>query len=496
MCSLLTCQTPCYALFGPGALTAEEEKQMGREFMRFVRKSYEVIEDPAIHTYIQKVGSYVADQFPESPFQFRFYVIKEEVYNAFAGPGGYICVNSGLFVAMENEEQLAGILAHEIAHVYRRHISQRIENSKKIGLATLAGAVAGVFLGGAAAAGALSSAAGQQLALQYSRENEMEADEVGLKYLVKAGYGGEGLLKILKKMREKQWFGSNQIPSYLQTHPAIEARMAYLDTAIQAHPEWRTLNRFKTQGDFAKVRIKLIAAYGDPDTAEDTLDAMLRENTNDVLALYGKGILSDRQVNRKDALDYLQKAIELRPFDGDILRDLGKVRFNNGDYAQALKNLRGALAFNPKDLEGQFLLGRAQTMTGDFQGAVETFERLLAVAPGYFPARYHMGEAYSKLGNALEAHFNLGIYYMHKGPLKNARFHLERALQLAAGFPEKKGKIQKQLKRLPKPKKDAEGKGRKFTNLSKQCVPTACNGAHYTVIPGDLPPGHNEKNAW
>ena len=107
---------------------------------------------------------------------------------------------------------------------------------------------------------------------------------MGLKYLVKAGYGGEGLLKILKKMREKQWFGSNQIPSYLQTHPAIEARMAYLDTAIQAHPEWRTLNRSKTQGDFAKVRIKLIAAYGDPDTAKDTLDAMLRENPGDAFA--------------------------------------------------------------------------------------------------------------------------------------------------------------------------------------------------------------------
>jgi predicted Zn-dependent protease len=448
---------PCYALFGPGALTVEEEKKMGREFIRYVRNAFEIIEDPAIHTYIQKLGSHIAAQFPDAPFQFRFYVIKEDVYNAFAGPGGYIFVNSGLLAAMDSEDQLAGILAHEIAHVYRRHISQRLERSQKIGMATMAGILAGIFLGGGAAAGVLPSAAGQQLSLNYSRENEMEADQVGLKYLIDAGYGGEGLLRILKKMREKQWFGSNQIPSYLQTHPAIEDRMGYLDTWLQAHPQWRKRSDSTPQGDFAKVRIKLIAAYVSPDVARNTLDAMLSENPHDVLALYGKGVLLDREGNRIEALQYLQKAIELRPFDGDILRDLGKVRFHSGDYAQALQNLQAALAYNRDDLEGQFLLGRAQTMTGDFQRAVETFEGLLQVSPGYFPALYHMGEAYSKLGNALEAHYNLGMYYKYKGPIKNARFHLERALKLSAGYPDKKEKIQKELTALPKPKKDDSG---------------------------------------
>jgi len=429
---------------------------MGRQFIRYVRHTYEIIEDPAIHTYIQRLGSHIAAQFPDSPFHYSFYVINENVYNAFAGPGGYISINSGLFAAMDNEDQLAGILAHEIAHVYRRHISQRIEQSKKIGLATMAGILAGIFLGGGAAAGAISTAAGQQLSLQYTRENEIEADEVGLKYLVKAGYGGEGLLKILKKMREKQWFDSNQVPSYLQTHPALEARMAYLDTWIQAHPQWRTLAKTKHQGAFNKVRIKVIAMFEDPDTAGNILNAALRADPHDALAFYGKGLLLDRQGNREGALEYLQKAISLRPLDGDILRDLGKVRFNMGEYAEALKALRSALALNADDLEGQFLLGRAQTMTGDFDGAVQTFQGLLRISPGYLPARYHMGKAYGKLGNLPEAHLHLGTYYFMKGQAKNARFHLSRALDLSEGLPDRQEKIRGLLNKLPKPKKTAQ----------------------------------------
>jgi tetratricopeptide (TPR) repeat protein len=235
--------------------------------------------------------------------------------------------------------------------------------------------------------------------------------------------------------------------------------MAYLDTWMQAHPQWRKLPGSKPVGDFQKVRIKLIAGYADPTTANNTLESRLRENPDDVLALYGKGILLDRENRQEEALTYLQQAIERQPLDGDILRDLGKVRFNRGDYEQALKNLKGALAFNPTDLEGQFLMGRCQIKTGDFKGAVDSFQNLLKVSPGYHPARYHLGEAYSKLGNAGDAHYQLGLYYTRKGPLRNAWFHLERALALLSDQPEKQEDIKKILKKLPRPEKDA-GKSR------------------------------------
>jgi predicted Zn-dependent protease len=190
------------------------------------------------------VGQRILAVVPPQPFEYQFHVLREDVYNAFATPAGHIFFNSGLFAALDSEEELAGIIGHEIAHVVCRHISDRIESSKKIGMATLAGMVAGVLLGAGGAAAAASAvtvgsvAAGQTAALAYSRDNEMQADQLGLGYLTQAGYSGEGLLTSLKKIRSKQWYGSEQIPTYMTTHPASEARMSYIDN-------WLHQNRSK-----------------------------------------------------------------------------------------------------------------------------------------------------------------------------------------------------------------------------------------------------------
>ncbi len=434
-------------------LTSTEERELGEEFMTYVKKRFTFIDDPFIVNYVERVGQHIVNQYPSPPFDFKFYVIKEDVYNAFAGPGGHIFIYSGLVAAMESEDELAGILAHEIGHVLCRHISKQIEQSKKIGLATLAGVLAGVFLGGGAATSSAitttSIAAGQSLTLKYSREHEMEADQIGLNYLRKAGYDGEGLLKVLEKIRKKQWFGSKQIPSYMSTHPAVEDRMMYLDTWMQIHPKSAASDKPSGLPDFNKVRTKLIALYGNSTMANNIFDAALRTNEKDAIGYYGKGLVLFREGKQEEAKEKLKKAVELRPLDADILRDLGKAYFSMGDHAKALKALRGALAFNPKDPEGRFLLGRAQMETGDLEDAVETFRLLLKEAPDYLPGRYYLGETLGKLEKLPEAHYHLGIYYKEKGPAKTARFHLNRALKLFARDPAKQEEIRRILKDLP-----------------------------------------------
>jgi len=434
------------------SLTANEEKELGKKLMFHVRKHYVIIEDPSIANYVDKIGQHIVAQLPTTPFDFRFYVLEEEVYNAFAGPGGYIFINGGLLAAMESEEELAGILAHEVAHVLSRHISKRMKQAKKIGLVTLAGILAGIFLGGGAdATGAIASgsmATGQSLALKYSREHETEADQVGMKYLTQAGYGGEGLLRILEEIRSKRWFGPKEMPSYLSTHPAIEARMAYLDTWIQTHPEGAQSVRPKDPTEFRKVRTKLIALYGDPEAAHSRFDSQLRHNAEDALAYYGKGLLLDRKGKRGEAVESLRKALQWRPLDSDIIRDLGKIYFHMGDYASALKTLRGALAFRPKDPEGWFLLGRAQTEIGDLNGALDSFQTLVNTAPHYLLGIYYLGETYGKLGNLGEAHYYLGGYHLEKGQFSNAKFHLNEALQLLPKDSTKRLTVEKALKEV------------------------------------------------
>ena len=131
------------------SLTVSEEEKLSRGILKHIYQQYEIIEDPAIVDYVNKVGNRIVEGLEEPLFNYRFHIIKVDAYNAFAIPAGYIFINSGLLAAMDSEEELAGILAHEIAHVNARHISQRIERSRKTGWATMAGMAAGILMGAA-----------------------------------------------------------------------------------------------------------------------------------------------------------------------------------------------------------------------------------------------------------------------------------------------------------------------------------------------------------
>ena len=127
------------------SITIQEEEELSREFLRVVEKQFELIKDPFVVGYVNKIGRIILSSLPPQPFTYQFYIVKQHVYNAFATPAGHIFINSGLLEALESEEEIAGILAHEIAHVVSRHISQNVDRSPKIGLATLAGIAAGIL---------------------------------------------------------------------------------------------------------------------------------------------------------------------------------------------------------------------------------------------------------------------------------------------------------------------------------------------------------------
>ena len=106
------------------SITVKEEEDMSRQMMAMIYKHYDVIDDPVIVPYVNKIGQRILASLPQQPFKYHFHVINDDVYNAFATPAGHIFVYTGLLNAMNQEEELAGIIGHEIAHVYCRHISQ------------------------------------------------------------------------------------------------------------------------------------------------------------------------------------------------------------------------------------------------------------------------------------------------------------------------------------------------------------------------------------
>jgi predicted Zn-dependent protease len=440
-------------------ITIQEEEELSREFMKLILAHYEIIKDPVISNYINDVGQKLVSVLPPQPFSYHFYVIKEDTYNAFATPAGHIFVYSGLLNAMDSEEELACILAHEISHVMCRHISQKIEMAKKVNIATLAGVVAGVLLGVGGGSGAAANAvvlgsvaAGQSLALAFSREDERQADQIGLNILRKAGYNGIGLITTLKKMRNKQWFGSSQVPTYLQTHPGSEERMGYIDTWLEKHkkPEENIDDYY-----FNRAHTRLVAIYGDQGVALRAFKSDIHNHPDDPLAYYGYGLIQDRKGDHKEAEKYLKEALNKRSFDPYILKDLGRLYFLDGNYRQAFSILDGAASINSNDPDILFYLGRTQVELGHPADAVATFEKLISKRPDYPRAYFTLGETYWKLGKKGDAHYYLGLHYQNKQDFKNAVFHLKKALEYT-DEPYKTAKIEEMLKEIQKNKRKSE----------------------------------------
>ncbi len=454
------------------SITLKQEEDMGREFMRVVLKHYELIHDPMLVTYLNQVGQKILAATPPDAFNYKFYLIKQNAYNAFASPAGNIFLNSGLFEALDNEEELAGILAHEIAHAQCRHISQRIERSSKTNLLTLAGIAAGIFLGIGGAATAASAvtvgsmATNQTIALAYSREDEMQADQIGLSYLTAAGYGGAGLLTALKKMRSKQWFGSKQIPTYLMTHPASEARIAYIDTWIQTHPQKTNPLSEKIKNDdyaFSRARARIAAIYGDMDIALINFKAAINKDPDDPIACYGYGLILDRKGDRKEAIGQMKKALAKHTFDPYILTDLGRIFFLDGQNENAENTLKGALAIASDNPRTFFYLGRTKMGLNDLAGAQRAFESALKLDPDYADTYYFAGQALSQQNKPGPAHYNLGIFYEKTAQFKNAIFHLQKALEMSVS-PLKKEEIKSRLKKV----RDAQHHAKREARNKKQ----------------------------
>ncbi len=218
------------------SFTIDDEKKLGAEFYEKLDKAGALSKNERANAFISQLGELILSHSDKVLFEFKFSIIRSSAINAFATPGGYIYINQGLINLVENEAQLAGVLAHEIAHVNGRHIAEIVDRSKVINIASLAAILAGAFLGGSgdavAAVTTFTMATAATLTLKYSRDHEEAADRSGMSYLVASGYNAGGMLDFLRIMRRYEFY-SNNIPSYFLTHPGTDERTRYIDALLQ-----------------------------------------------------------------------------------------------------------------------------------------------------------------------------------------------------------------------------------------------------------------------
>ncbi len=415
---------PAHAFLGFGKFGIAEEKEMGRKFEVLVRSQLPIVEDPEVSLYVKGIVDKIANAIPPQPFQFTSGVILHNSLNAFAVPGGHVFIFTGLIMQLDNEAELAGIMAHEMAHVTKRHVAERIERGKYLTLATLLAAVAGVLVGGegggAIMAGALG--AGQSAMLNYSRMDESEADDIGYQYLIAAGYPPIAMAGGFKKIREKSALsGGGSVPTYLSTHPEIGARITSVVAKAQAGPQ--SLNKRKIDNKhFKRVQTLLWARYGTIQAARHRFNA-----EKSPLALMGSAMLYARENKIKEADTTFAKALAASPNDPLILREAGAFHYRKGDTNQAETLLTTAMRLDRRDYMAQFFYARLLDETGRTLNAAPFYQEVLRILPEDQEVHAAYARSLGRSGKQFDAYLHLAYSALYKNDKQKTMQYLDQA---------------------------------------------------------------------
>ncbi len=218
-------------------LSRAEERQLGSIIAAQIRSSLNVLSDPELNSYVQSLGTRLVSAGANADLKYTFLIVADPAVNAFATPGGVVTIFTGLIDTAENESEVAGVMAHEIAHIEQRHMARAMAHARQINIATalgvLASIAAAVVVPGAGVAGMQSTlAAGQQAQLAFSRSNEQEADRVGIDLLTEAHFDPEGMPSFFERLQKATELSRGQIPELLMTHPVTLSRIS--DTKARA----------------------------------------------------------------------------------------------------------------------------------------------------------------------------------------------------------------------------------------------------------------------
>ena len=356
-------------------------------------------------------------QAPPQPLRFNINVIRDDTLNAFAAPGGYIFLHTGLILNLRNEAETAGVLAHELAHVTQRHIARRIGQARKIGLLTAVGALAGVFLAGnndtlpAIISG--SVAAGHSAMLGYSRIDENEADQLGYNYFLAAGYPPESMVEAFKIIQRPQWITGTEIPVYLSTHPDMTGRIADITARIQRRPSSPNEKKTYDNERFLRIQTLIRGRYANPET---TLQFFMeqRKGVEAALACLGLGLLYERTNRITDAQQAFEDALRLRPEEPLFLREAGRFNYLKGDRNAALELLQQATAKNPSDYLATFYYARLLADAGQKEQAIDCYKQILRRQPEESETHYYYAQILGKSGRLFQAHLHLAYSALYE----------------------------------------------------------------------------------
>jgi len=418
-------------------LSPQMEKRIGEYIMRDIRQHEPAyIDDPELNSYLNRLGSRLVSQSNEVRQDFEFFALRDSTLNAFAMPGGYIGVHSGLILAAKSESELASVLAHEISHVTQRHLARGLSKQNQAELPmmlSLAVAILAARSRPDLASGVM--AAGQGAAIQsqlgYSRDFEREADRIGLALLDRAGFDVRGMQSFFGRLQQFGRLYENNAPGYLLTHPLTTERIADMENRVQSH----RFRQVPDSLDFLLVRAKLKAQEGATRDTVAELEMQVRERkfSNEIAARYGLAVAQLRAANYAAASRELGELRRLKANSAMIELFAAELHIKQKDAAGALKILHPALARFPQQRALSYAMVEALMTDGQSQQALKASEEDLQLYPS--DARMHLLQAkvYSTLGRRLQQHRAQAEGYALQGLMLAAIEQLQMAQKAGDG---------------------------------------------------------------
>jgi len=416
------------------ALSPQQEKLMGQEFMRQIRAQLPLIRDTLSNEYLSNLGHRLASSAKNRDIsEFSFFIVADQSINAFAIPGGYIGVYAGLAQAMQREDQLAGVVAHEIAHVTQRHHARAFATAGKNRMSTAAAILAAIVIGASnPEAGQAALAAGlaisQQTALNYTRAHEYEADRIGIRILSDADLDPSALAETFEILRRRNSLNTSgyQI-EYLRTHPLDSNRIAEARSRAAGLQQPDTETR---QLDFLlfRARLAVLSSRDDARLQRRLQTEFARGKNHD--AAYALALLAARNDNFKQAEQYLQGALQAHPdnifislLQASLLFDQGQISKSTDIHEQLLSVYPGRYPI-VEQFANQLI---SQRKLKKAAAVIRRYQR--ATASPSTQAWRELANIQERLGQLADSHESLANYFLELNELVRARQQLELALR-------------------------------------------------------------------
>lgn len=415
-------------------LSLSMEKRIGQQIMHEIRwRDPAYLDDPDVEAYLNQLGGRLAAASNDPGMGFYFFPINDGSINAFAMPGGYIGVHSGLILSAQSESELAGVLAHEVSHVTQRHIARQVFQSSKLsmasmlamGLALLAARSNGQ-VAGAAIAGAQAGAISAQLA--FSRDFERESDRMGFETLRKAGFDVRGMAAFFERLQKSVRLYENNATAYLRTHPLTGERLGDMQNREQAV----SYRQIPDSPDFLLVRAKLRATLGTPGEAVRDFENLLRDKkfASEGATHYGLAVALARRGAWSAAEAELLIARQSRISAAMLDRQLAEIKLAQADNNAALAVYRESMLRYPLNLALIYGYGQALIKTARFNESLRFAESQLQNYPQDVRLHKMRAESFAGLGRGAQQHQALAEVFSLQGQTAGAieqLLHAQRA---------------------------------------------------------------------